>query len=165
VRIDGVLAELSTPSGPVLLRKAGRADVPAVVELFAEDELSTGNDGIDDVGLQPYLDAFDMLDADPAHLLVVAEAAGRVVGTLQLSVLPGLARRGALRAQLEGVHVRSGSRGSGLGAAMVRWAVAESRRRGCALVQLTSQKRRTDAHRFYLRLGFTDSHEGFKLTL
>ena len=157
-----MLAELPTPSGPVLLRKATRADVPAVVHLFADDELSTGNDGVDG-GLQPYLGAFDVIDADPAHLLVVADAAGEVVGTLQLSLLPTLARRGALRAHLEGVHVRSDVRGGGLGAAMVRWAVEEARRRGCALVQLTSQKRRTDAHRFYLRLGFTDSHEGFTL--
>jgi GNAT superfamily N-acetyltransferase len=162
VRIGGVLADLSTPSGRLLLRTAARADVPALVGLFSEDELSTGDDR-DDGGLEPYLDAFDLLDGDPAHLLVVAESDGEVVATLQLSLLPVLVRRGALRAQLEGVHVRSDRRGGGLGAAMVQWAVDEARRRGCALVQLTSQKRRTDARRFYLRLGFTDSHEGFKL--
>jgi GNAT superfamily N-acetyltransferase len=87
------------------------------------------------------------------------------VGTLQLSVLPSLPHRGALRGQLEGVHVRADQRGGGLGAAMVGWAVEEARRRGCSEVQLTSQKRRTDAHRFYERLGFTRSHEGFKLLL
>jgi GNAT superfamily N-acetyltransferase len=118
-----------------------------------------------DDDLQLYLDAFDVIDADPAHLLLVAEVGAEVVGTLQLSVLPTLVRQGAPRAQLEGVHVRSDHRGSGVGGAMVRWAVEEARRRGCALVQLTSQKRRTDAHRFYTRLGFANSHEGFKLSL
>lgn len=156
-----MLASLPTSSGPVLLREARRDDVPALVALYAEDQLSTGGD--DGSDLEPYLRAFDVIDADPAHLLVVAEADGQVVGTLQLSVLPALVRRGALRGQLEAVHVRSDHRGTGVGSAMVRWAVDEARRRGCALVQLTSQKRRTDAHRFYLRLGFVNSHEGFKV--
>ena len=85
--------------------------------------------------------------------------------TLQLSILPGLARRGARRGQLEAVRVEEGGRGQGLGEAMVRWAVEESRRRGCAVVQLTTDKSRTDAHRFYERLGFERSHEGMKLAL
>jgi GNAT superfamily N-acetyltransferase len=161
VRIDGVLASLTTSAGPVLLREAARADLAALIALYADDELSTGGDGGDD--LAPYLRTFEVIDADPSHLLVVAEAGSDVVGTLQLSVLPTLVRRGALRAQLEAVHVRSDHRGSGLGSAMVGWAVEEARRRGCAVVQLTSQKRRADAHRFYLRLGFANSHEGFKL--
>lgn len=161
VMIGGVLASLSTPCGPVVLREATRDDVPSLVGLYADDELGTGGDGGSD--LTPYLRAFDAIDADRAHLLVVAERAGDVVGTLQLSLLPVLVSRGALRAQLEGVHVRSNQRGTGVGSAMVRWAVDEARRRGCAQVQLTSQKRRTDAHRFYLRLGFANSHEGFKL--
>jgi GNAT superfamily N-acetyltransferase len=155
---------LPTSSGPVLLRTATREDLPALVGLFADDELSTGGDDPSS-DLTPYLRTFAAIDADPAHLLVVAEAASEVVGTLQLSVLPALPRRGAMRAQLEGVHVRSDHRGSGLGSAMVSWAVEEARRRGCAVVQLTSQKRRTDAHRFYERLGFANSHEGFKLFL
>jgi GNAT superfamily N-acetyltransferase len=147
-----------------VLRRAVRDDVPAIVELFAEDELGTGGDG-PSVGLEPYLRAFDAIDADPAHLLVVAETGGDIVATLQLSVLPSLPHRGAFRAQLEGVHVRAGRRGGGVGAAMVGWAVEEARRRGCGEVQLTSQKRRVDAHRFYERLGFARSHEGFKLIL
>jgi GNAT superfamily N-acetyltransferase len=160
------LALLRLPSGTATLRRARRGDVPAIVALLAEDELGTGGDGPDgDGGLEPYLRAFEAVDADPAHLLVVAEAGGEVVGTLQLSVLPSLPHRGALRAQLEGVHVRAGHRGGGLGGALVGWAVEEARRRGCAQVQLTSQKRRVDAHRFYERLGFARSHEGFKLLL
>jgi len=84
---------------------------------------------------------------------------------MQLSFLPGLARRGALRAQIEAVRVRDDFRGGGLGAAMLAWAIDEARRRGCALVQLTTDKSRTSAHRFYERLGFVASHEGMKLTL
>ena len=88
-----------------------------------------------------------------------------MVGTLQLTVVPGLARRGAFRGQLEAVRVAEGLRGQRLGEAMVRWAVEESRRRGCAVVQLTTDKSRLDAHRFYERLGFVASHQGYKLVL
>jgi GNAT superfamily N-acetyltransferase len=84
---------------------------------------------------------------------------------MQLTFIPGLARRGALRAQIEAVRVADGLRGTGLGSAMLRWAIDEARRRGCALVQLTTDKSRGDAHRFYRRLGFVASHEGMKLTL
>ncbi len=84
---------------------------------------------------------------------------------MQLSFLPGLARRGALRAQIEAVRVRDDHRGRGLGAALFQWAIEEARRRQCALVQLTTDKSRADAHRFYERLGFVASHEGLKLRL
>ncbi|HKD89893.1 MAG TPA: GNAT family N-acetyltransferase, partial [Streptosporangiaceae bacterium] len=107
----------------------------------------------------------EAIDADPAHTLVVAEQAGEIVGTMQLSFLPGLARRGALRAQIEAVRVAESNQGSGLGSAMIGWAIDEARRRGCALVQLTTDKSRRDAHRFYQRLGFVASHEGMKLAL
>jgi len=143
-------------------RRATIDDVRAIVELLAADQLGATRDGGD---LEPYERAFEAIDADPAHLLVVAEDGGEVVATMQLSFLPGLARRGALRAQIEGVRVRSDQRGSGLGSELMAWAIDESRRRDCALVQLTSDKRRTDAHRFYERLGFVSSHEGFKLSL
>jgi GNAT superfamily N-acetyltransferase len=148
------------------LRRATVDDVRAIVELLAADQLGATRDGADDdEQLEPYRRAFEAIDADPAHLLVVAESNGEVVGTLQLSFLPGLARRGALRAQIEAVRVRSDRRSSGLGGELMTWAIDEARRRGCALVQLTSDKRRTDAHRFYTRLGFVPSHEGFKLAL
>ena len=90
-------------------------------------------------------------------------AGGAVVATLQLTVIPGLARRGSLRGQIEAVRVHEDLRGRGLGEALMTWAIDEARRRGCTLVQLTSDKRREDARRFYERLGFTASHEGFKL--
>ena len=100
-----------------------------------------------------------------ARLLVVAEAERGIVATLQLSFLPGLARRGALRAQIEAVRVRQDYRGRGLGEAVMNWAIDEARRQGCALVQLTSDKSRPAAHRFYAKLGFVASHEGMKLRL
>jgi len=160
------LAELELGHGPVTLRAARRQDVPAIVALIAADQLGSTRDGVrDGSDLAAYLTAFDAIDADRAHILVVAESAGEIVGTMQLSFLPGLARHGSLRAQIEAVRVADGTRGSGLGAAMMSWAIDEARRRGCALVQLTSDKSRADAHRFYQRLGFVASHEGMKLAL
>lgn len=105
------------------------------------------------------------IDADPNTRLVVAERKGDVVGCLQITVIPGLPRRGMKRGLLENVHVRADLRGGGIGTRMVRWAIGECRARGCGLVQLTSNKVRHDAHRFYKALGFVDSHEGFKLEL
>lgn len=162
-RVPPLLVEVPLADGrTVVLRRAVAADVPAIVRLIADDRISSSRET---TGLAPYEEAFRRIDADPAQLLVVAVVADEVVGTLQLTVIPGLARAGALRARLEAVRVRADVRSRGIGEAMVRWAVDEARRRGCALVQLTTDKRRTDAHRFYARLGFTASHEGFTLPL
>ncbi|CAA9221196.1 MAG: hypothetical protein AVDCRST_MAG57-586 [uncultured Blastococcus sp.] len=164
---EPVLATLSVGGSDVELRRATTDDLPAVVALLADDVLGATRETADRSGevLEPYRRAFDLIDADPAHLLVVADAGAELAGMLQFSVLPGLAHRGALRGQIESVHVRQDLRGRGLGAALIGWAVAEAGRRGCGLVQLTSDKARTDAHRFYGRLGFVASHEGFKLRL
>ncbi len=160
------LARLTTSDGIAVLRRATVDDIPSIVELLADDPLGAARDSADDIdGLRPYRQAFELVDADPAHLLVVVESEGAVVATLQLSFLPGLARRGALRGQIEAVRVRAGCRGSGLGTQLLTWAVDEARRRGCGLVQLTSDKQRPEAHRLYSRLGFVASHEGFKLPL
>jgi GNAT superfamily N-acetyltransferase len=160
------LAVLAAGPPPVVLRTATHVDVPAVIDLIAADQLGATRDGVrDQADLAAYTAAFQSIDADPAHLLLVAEQDGQIVGTFQLSFLPGLARRGALRAQIEAVRVADSQRGSGVGAAMMRWAIGEAERRGCSLVQLTSDKARADAHRFYARLGFVASHEGMKLAL
>ncbi|MCG2801157.1 MAG: GNAT family N-acetyltransferase [Cellulomonas sp.] len=151
---------------PVLLRRACPADVPAIVSLLADDQHGAVRDGVrTSADLAAYLDAFEAIDADPGELLLIAQVEAEVAGTLQLSFIPGLARRGALRCQVEAVRVRGDLRGRGLGAAMLEWAIGTARERGCALVQLTSDKTRPAAHRLYHRLGFCDSHEGFKLRL
>lgn len=159
------LTTLELGAGPVVLRQAREGDLPAIIGLLAADVLGATRDALPAGDLAPYQRAFRAIDADPAHLLIVAEAGGEVVATLQLSFLPGLARRGALRAQVEAVRVREDYQGGGLGAAIMTWVIDEARRRGCALVQLTSDKTRTRAHRFYERLGFIASHEGMKLAL
>ena len=160
-----VLTTLSVDGRPVELRRAVAGDLPALVALLADAPLGGTREAHAGDDLAPYRRAFARIDADPAHLLVVAVDGDDVVGTVQLSFLPGLARRGALRAQFEAVRVRSDHRGRGLGEAMIGWAIEEARRRGCALVQLTTDKARADAHRFYERLGFVASHEGLKLPL
>ena len=112
-----------------------------------------------------YADAFTAIDADPNQLLVVGEEAGAIVGCLQLTFIPGLSLMGMLRGQIESVRIASARRGGGIGHAMLEWAIAECRRRGCGLVQLTMNKSRGEALRFYESLGFVATHEGFKLAL
>ena len=161
-----VLAQLDLGSPSVRLRRARAADVPAVVGLLADDLLGAGRDSVRTAAdLAAYEQAFALIDRDPAHLLVVAETDGAVIGTLQLTFLPGLARRGMLRAQIEAVRVAAAWRRRGLGSAILCWAIGEARRRGRGLVQLTTDKSRGEAHRFYAELGFVASHEGLKLTL
>lgn len=158
---EAPLASYDVDGGTFSLRRARRPDLPAILGLLADDQLRR-EDGSD---LAPYERAFDAIDADPAHLLVAGGFGGAVVATFQLSFLPGLSRRGSWRAQIEAVRVSEDLRGRGLGALMVGWAVGEARAKGCSLVQLTTDKSRTDAHRFYERLGFVASHEGMKLAL
>jgi GNAT superfamily N-acetyltransferase len=161
-----VLATVDLGASAVIIRRAEGRDIPAIVDLLAADQLGATRDGVRTAeDLAAYQQAFAAIDSDSAHLLVVAEADAEIVATFQLSFLPGLARRGALRAQIEAVRVREDHRGRGLGEALMAWAIDESRRRGCAIVQLTSDKSRHAAHRFYGRLGFAATHEGMKLRL
>jgi GNAT superfamily N-acetyltransferase len=146
----------------VIFRDARREDVPAIVALLADDVLGAEREAAAD---EAYETAFEQVESDPRSRLIVAEADGQVAGTLQLNMLPGLSRRGTLRAQIEGVRVAAPYRGRGLGRAMIKWAIGVAREEGCGLVQLTSDKRRHDAVRFYESLGFTASHEGLKLPL
>ena len=147
----------------LVIRRATAADVSAIVAMIADDQLGATRESLDD--LTPYLTAFEQIDADPNQLLMVADRNNEVIGTLQLTIIPGLSRRGSTRGLIEAVRVATTARGAGLGTTLVQWAIEESRTRGCTLVQLTSDKTRTEAHRFYDRLGFTNSHEGFKLKL
>lgn len=157
---------IELPGTDVVLEEAAAEDLPALIELMSDDMLGASRDGIrSEEYRQRYERAFAAIDDDPAHLLVVGRLEGEAVATLQLIVTPSIARRGAFRAVIESVRVSSSLRSQGIGAALVRWAVEEARRRGCDMVQLTSDKQRKDAHRFYERLGFERSHEGFKLML
>ncbi|POG46754.1 GNAT family N-acetyltransferase [Streptomyces sp. ZL-24] len=145
------------------IRPVAETDLDAVVGMLADDPLGAQRESPDD--LTPYRAALRRLADDPNQHVVVAVREGRVVGTLQLTVIPGLSRRGATRSIIEAVRVHGDERGSGLGTQLIQWAVDESRRQDCQLVQLTSDATRQDAHRFYERLGFTASHVGFKLVL
>ncbi|MFE2033860.1 GNAT family N-acetyltransferase [Streptomyces scopuliridis] len=145
------------------IRPAAPDDIPTIVAMLADDPLGAQRESPDD--LSPYTEAYERLARDPNQHVVVAERDGRVIGTLQLTIIPGLSRRGATRSIIEAVRVHADERGSGLGTRFIEWAVDESRRQGCQLVQLTSDASRTDAHRFYERLGFTASHVGFKMSI
>lgn len=138
-------------------------DVRAIVALLADDILGATRESPDD--LAPYFEAFVAIDASPDQMLVVAERDSQVVGTAQITFMAGLSHRGMVRAEIEAVRVHSGERGVGLGARLIRWCITEADRRGCGMVQLTSNASRKDAHRFYTNLGFEASHAGFKLPL
>lgn len=151
--------------GGLVFRRAVSGDLATIVTLLADDPIGAGRESPEarlDTG---YRDAFAAIDCDPNQLLVVAERGGRVIGVMQLSFIPGLTRRGMWRGQIEGVRIATGERGGGLGRAMLEWGIAQCRRRGCGLLQLTSDKRRSEAHRFYEGLGFQATHEGYKLVL
>lgn len=149
-------------SSDVIFRTATDDDLPAIVALLADDVIGAGREA---ATTDAYRAAFAAITADPRNHLVVADVGGVVAGTLQLTFIPGLSRMGAERAQIEAVRVAAAHRGGGLGRRMVGWAIDQARARGCRLVQLTSDKRRTDAIRFYASLGFEATHEGFKLAI
>ena len=155
---------LTSPA--VTFRKATRADLETIVAMLADDALGATRER---PGLPldiRYTEAFDAIARDDNQLLAVVEdGEGAVVGCLQLTFIPGLSRLGLWRGQIESVRIASSRRGSGLGRVMFEWAIEECRRRGCGLVQLTSDKARPDAIRFYESLGFAASHEGLKLAL
>lgn len=156
-------ASETTEAPELAIRPATEADLPAIVAMLADDPLGATRESPED--LAPYAAALKRLTDDPNQHVVVAVRGERVVGTLQLTIVPGLSRKGATRSIIEGVRVHAEERGSGLGTRFVEWAVERSRLENCRLVQLTSDVTRTDAHRFYERLGFTASHVGFKLQL
>jgi GNAT superfamily N-acetyltransferase len=166
----------------VIFRRAVAADLPAIMALLADDDIARSRGGYDELPEA----AFAAIDADPRNELIVAAVAssssssspssddgdgdgdgddGAVVGTCQLTFIPGLSRGGTERMTIEAVRVRSDRRGAGLGRQMMAYALERARARGCTLAQLTTDKRRAEAHRFYESLGFVASHEGMKLAL
>ena len=149
----------------VTFRRAQAADLPAIVALLADDVLGYLREDASSPPNPKYVEAFQAIDDDPNQLQAVAILKGEVIGTLQLTFIPGLARKGATRGQIEGVRIAAAHRGSGLGQQMFEWAIAQCRARGCNFVQLTTDKERPDAHRFYEKLGFVGSHIGYKVAL
>jgi ribosomal protein S18 acetylase RimI-like enzyme len=147
------------------IRPARRDDVPAIVALLADDPLGRGRETNSDPLLPAYWQAFDDIAAQSGNFLFVAESGGAVVACLQLTIIPGLSRRGMTRGLVEAVRVGVACRGRGLGEMLVRHAIGIAHDKGCALVELTSDKTRAGAHRFYRRLGFVASHVGMKLRL
>jgi GNAT superfamily N-acetyltransferase len=147
---------------PLAYRAATPADLPFIIALIVEDSvISTGDDPAD-AAHPDYVNALAEITADPNEQMIIVEDDSVPVGCFQLSYLPGLMRRGMKRGQIEVVHVAQTHRNRGIGGEMMRWAVERCRENGCSMVQLTSNKKRLDAHRFYERLGFLKSHEGFK---
>lgn len=147
----------------MIIREAVRADLPAIVALLADDVLGKAREfaTVDDA----YEKAFADIDADPRNFLIVGQDGDDVVACMQITYIPGLGRHGGQRSLVEAVRVHAARRGQGLGQELMAWAIEQARARGCVMVQLTSDKARVDAHRFYARLGFVASHEGMKLVL
>ena len=149
----------------ISIRRAIEADVAAIVAMLADDALGRAREDGTLPLAQAYLDAFAAIDGDPNQFLAVMTDGDEIIGTLQITFIAGLSLRGAWRGQIEAVRVASSRRGEGLGQRLLEWAIDKCRERGCRIVQLTTNKSRTDAHRFYERLGFKASHIGYKLEL
>lgn len=150
----------------ITLRAARRQDVAAIVTLLADDGLGAGREQVSDPPAPGYLAAFDQITTNPRTLLAVAQnGVGAVVGTLQLTFIPGLSNQGAELALVSAVRVASSLRGQGLGETMMQWAMDEARRRGCRHMELFTHMSRVDAQRFYERLGFEHSHAGMRRAL
>jgi ribosomal protein S18 acetylase RimI-like enzyme len=147
----------------ITIRRTRRDDVPAIVAMLADDHLGRARERLEHPLPSAYYDAFARVDRDPLFRLVVAEQDGRVVGSLQLCMLPGLSSQGASRGLIEDVRVASDCRSRGIGEQLVQWAVTTARSNGCALVELLTHHTRTDAQRFYERLGFARSHVGMTI--
>jgi len=148
-----------------LIRRATRFDLPAIVRLHSEDILGRSREAYTDPLPSAYYRAFELINSDSRQFYAVLEQGGAVVGALQLTFIQGLTHQGALQAQIEAVQIAEQLRGQRLGEALVMWAVNYARSKGAYMAHLTSSKIRTDAQRFYQRLGFERSHEGFKLKL
>jgi GNAT superfamily N-acetyltransferase len=149
----------------LIFRRATEADLPAIIGLLADDMLGSSREMTGPEGHTQYLSAFRAIDADVNQVLLVVADGSMIVGTLQLTFIPGMARGGARRGQIEAVRVASDRRGEKIGEAMFAWALEKCRSEHCGIVQLTTDKARTEAHRFYDKLGFEASHIGYKMNL
>jgi GNAT superfamily N-acetyltransferase len=149
----------------IRFRLAKRADLPSIVRLLADDELGSQREQYEDPLPEVYYSAFEQIESDPNHELIVAERNGEVIGTLHLMLLPSISYQGGLRAQIESVRMDKQFQSRGIGSAMMQWSMQRAKQRGAHIVQVTTHKSREDAHRFYERLGFKGTHLGMKLNL
>ena len=149
----------------IRFRSAKRSDLPFIVRMLADDDLGSRRERYEDPLPEAYYAAFEQIEHDPNHELIVAERNGEVIGTLQLMFLPSISYQGGLRAQIESVRVDRQFQSQGIGSAMMQWSIQRAKQRGAHLVQLTTHKTREEAHRFYERLGFQGTHLGMKLSL
>jgi GNAT superfamily N-acetyltransferase len=149
----------------LIYRRATEKDVPAIVAMLADDVLGASRETVGAESTPKYLNAFRAIDADVNQFLLVVESSGQIVGTLQLTFIAGLSRGGLKRGLIEAVRISRDRRGEKIGEAMIGWAIEKCRHEQCGIVQLTTDKSRTDAHRFYDRLGFEPSHIGYKMML
>jgi GNAT superfamily N-acetyltransferase len=148
-----------------IFRSATRADLSSIVRLLADDEMGSMRERYEDPLPEAYVSAFEQIDKDSNHELIVAELNGEIIGTLQLMFLPSISFQGGLRAQVESVRVDKKYRGRGIGSELMKWTIERVKEHGAHVVQLTTHRSRDDAHRFYDRLGFSGSHLGMKLSL
>ncbi len=152
-------------NSPLTFRLATEADLPIIIQLLADDPLGAQREKAETALSENYLQAFNRIKNDPNQELTVAESDGEIVGTFQLSFIQYLTHQGGMRAQIEAVRVSSAQRGKGIGKLMFDYAIDRAREKGCRMVQLTTDKQRPDALRFYETLGFVATHEGMKLRL
>ena len=145
-------------------REAKETDLEALIQMLADDQLGAGRESAETPLDQGYLSAFDHINKDPNNQLIVVEVENEIIGMLQLTFIPYLSHMGAWRCLIEAVRIHKGYRGKGLGTRVFKWAIEQAKKKKCHIVQLTSNKQRTDALRFYENLGFEATHEGFKLT-
>lgn len=145
------------------IRKATKDDVIHIVAMLADDELGSKRENFTDPLPQAYYESFQKIDNDPNHYLIVAEEDGEIIGTAQLSFIPYLTYQGGIRSQIEAVRIKSDRRGTGLGESLFKWMINKARENGAHLLQLTTDKQRPDALRFYEKLGFKATHEGMKM--
>ncbi len=155
------MTEFSQP----ILRQAVATDLPLLVAMLADDKLGAQREDTSQPLNSNYRAAFDAIDRDPNNALVLAEINQLIVGMLQLTFIPYLTHVGSWRCLIEGVRVHRDCRGQGLGTILIEWSIEEARKRQCRIIQLTSDKQRPEAIKFYRSMGFEDTHEGFKLRL
>lgn len=144
-------------------RQASREDVIHIVALLSDDELGSKREKFSDPLPDSYFNAFENITKDSNQELIVIEQEGEIIGTLQLTFIPYLTYQGGIRSQIEAVRIRKDRRGSGLGEELLKWAIERAQERGAHLLQLTTDKKRPDALRFYEKFGFKATHEGMKL--